>query len=199
MTDATDAIDDIHDFWFGDIEADGLPSAEQGQLWFIKKPETDRLITARYAELLAQAAAGELDHWAETDRGLIALVIVLDQFSRNIHRDSPAAFAADHRALALALGAINAGRDRAMPLIHRVFLYLPLEHAEDLALQERCVELFEALVAENDSERVRDFASYAHSHRDVIARFGRFPHRNKLLGRPTTAEEEAYLDEHGGF
>jgi uncharacterized protein (DUF924 family) len=195
----TDAIDDIHHFWFGEIAADGLPDAEQGRLWFIKKAETDALITARYADLLAQAAAGALDHWAKTDRGLVALIILLDQFSRNIHRDSPAAFAADDRALTLALAAMDAGRDSAMPLIHRVFLYLPLEHAEDLALQDRCVELFNALVDENDSERVRGFANYAYSHREVIARFGRFPHRNKLLGRDTTAEEEAYLAEHGGF
>jgi len=195
----TDAIDDIHAFWFGELKADGLPDAERGQLWFTKKAETDRLITERFAGLLEQAAAGALDHWAETDRGLIALIVLLDQFSRNIYRDSPAAFAADDKALALVLAAIDAGRHSTMPLIHRVFLYLPLEHAEDIDLQARCVELFEALVAQNNSEQVQGFARYAHAHREVIARFGRFPHRNKVLGRNTTAEEEAYLAEHGGF
>lgn len=195
----TDAIDDIHDFWFGELKADGLPDAGQDRLWFTKKAATDALISARYADLLKHATAGELDHWAGADRGIMALVILLDQFSRNIHRDSPTAFAADPKALTMALAAIDAARHHAMPLIHRVFLYLPLEHAEDLALQDRCVALFDALIAENNSERVRGFVRYAHAHREVIARFGRFPHRNKLLGRDTTAAEEAYLAEHGGF
>ncbi len=195
----TDPIDAIHDFWFGALGADGLPDPEKDRLWFVKRAETDTLIARHYADLLAQAATGELDHWADTDRGLIALVVLLDQFSRNIHRNSAAAFTADERALGLALAAIDAGRDASLPLIHRVFLYLPLEHAEDLATQERCVALFEALAAENDSERVRGFADYAHAHRDVIARFGRFPHRNDLLGRATSPQERAYLEEHGGF
>lgn len=195
----TDPITDIHDFWFGELAGDGMPDPAQDKLWFTKRPETDALITERYGELLSQAASGALDHWAKTDHGLMALVLLLDQFSRNIHRDSPAAFAADDKALALALAAINAGRDASLPLIHRVFLYLPLEHAEDLAMQERCVLLFEALVEENDSERVRGFAVYARAHRDVIARFGRFPHRNRVLGRATTEEERAYLQAHGGF
>ena len=195
----TDDIDDIHAFWFGELDEDGLPDPAQDRLWFTKRAETDRLITERYARLLEQAALGKLDEWATTDRGLIALIVLLDQFSRNIHRDSPEAFAADDRALALALAAIEAGRDAGLPLIHRVFLYLPLEHTEDLAVQDRCVALFESLTEENDSARVRGFVDYAHAHRDVIAHFGRFPHRNNLLGRETTEEELAYLKEHGGF
>jgi len=195
----TDDIDNIHAFWFGELDEDGLPDPEQDRLWFIKRAETDSLIAERYTRLLEQAAGGKLDDWADTDSGLIALIVLLDQFSRNIHRDSPEAFAADHRALAIALAAIDAGRDMALPLIHRVFLYLPLEHAEDLAVQDRCVALFESLTEKNDSPRVRGFVEYAHAHRDVIAHFGRFPHRNNLLGRETTAEELAYLKEHGGF
>lgn len=195
----TDPIEDIHDFWFGELDENGMPDPQRDRLWFTKRATTDAAITERYAPLLEQAQAGELEHWADSGRGLVALVVLLDQFSRNIHRDSPAAFAADDRALALALAALDAGRDRALPLIHRVFLYLPLEHAEDLALQDRCVALFAALVAENDSARVRGFADYAQAHRDVIALFGRFPHRNQLLGRTSTPEELAYLSEHGGF
>lgn len=194
-----DPIDAIHDFWFGAIGDDGLPHPARERLWFTKRAETDALIKERFAGLLARAVAGELDHWADTDRGLVALVVLLDQFSRNIHRDCAGAFAADDKALDLALTAIDTGRDAALPLIHRVFLYLPLEHAEDLALQDRCAALFDALVGANDSPRLRGFADYAHAHRDVIARFGRFPHRNKLLGRETTAAESAYLAEHGGF
>ncbi|MDX1733072.1 MAG: DUF924 family protein [Halioglobus sp.] len=193
-----DTIEDIHHFWFGELDENGMCCAAQHSLWFTRSDATDATVRERFGALLKRGAAGELDDWALTDRGLVALVVLLDQFSRNIHRDRPAAFAADPRALELALKVIEDGRHLRLPTIHRVFLYLPLEHAEDLQMQEQCVDLFRAL-SENGNEALQDFTRYAVAHRDVIARFRRFPHRNAILGRSSSAEELDYLRTHGGF
>jgi uncharacterized protein (DUF924 family) len=195
----TDDIEAIHDFWFGELDADGLPASDRNSRWFGANAETDDLCRRRFGACLEQALRGELDHWAETDRGLVALVVALDQFSRNIHRGSAMAFAGDERALARAQEAIDSGRDQRLPAIHRVFLYLPLEHCEDLETQERCVVLFEELEDSMQHPPFANFTRYAVAHREVIARFGRFPHRNALLGRSSSPEELAYMAEHGGF
>ena len=171
---------------------------DRHRLWFGSDAHTDSECLRLFGACLERALAGELDHWAREDRGLVALVVVLDQFSRNIHRGTARAFAGDSRALALASAAIDSNRQRRLPRIHRVFTYLPLEHAEDLAQQSRCVQLFDELAAGGDPQLVQ-FARYAHAHRDVIARFGRFPHRNALLGRSSSEEEERHLQSHGGF
>lgn len=193
-----DAIETIHDTWFGELDAHGLSAPRYHSLWFTKSDATDRSLQQQFGELLRRAQRGELDHWVESDKGLIALIVLLDQFSRNIHRDSAAAFAADPQALAIAQQAISTGRHLRLPLIHRVFLYLPLEHCEDLAVQEQCVQLFEALAAEG-GEALSSYAQYAVAHRDVIQAFGRFPHRNAIVGRTSTAAELEYLNTHGGF
>ncbi len=193
------AIEEIHDFWFGELDEAGLAAADRNSLWFTVSEQTDTVCRERFGDLVDTALAGELQAWAERDRGLVALVILLDQFTRNIHRGTARAFAGDERALALAQHAIETGHYQRFPAIHQVFLYMPLEHAEDLEVQEECVTLFAALSEVTGSPQVADFARYANAHRDVIARFGRFPHRNAILGRESSAEELAYMRQHGGF
>ncbi|MFC4528874.1 DUF924 domain-containing protein [Dyella halodurans] len=185
---------DVLDFWF-----DAIAQA----LWFDNDPAFDARIRHRFGVVLEAAARGELDDWAATPGGWLALLIVLDQFSRNIHRRDARAWAADPKAQAIALAGIATGDDLRLSPLQRLFAYLPLEHAEDSALQRRSVELFEQLLAQSPAtERVRyeDYLDYARRHRDVIDRFGRFPHRNAALGRTSTPEESAYLSGPGsGF
>ena len=133
----------------------------------------------------ATPEGGAFDHWAETPRGTLALIILLDQFSRNLHRNSPEAFAADGKAREIARTAIERGIDRMLGEVERMFVYLPFEHSEDLADQDQSVRLFTSLG--------EDMTRYAEDHRDVIRRFGRFPHRNAALGRTSTPDELAYL------
>jgi uncharacterized protein (DUF924 family) len=193
--------DDVLDFWFGADAA--AVDAAVAQRWFARDDAFDAAIRERFGAAVATARDGGLDAWAQNPRGWLALLLVLDQFPRNLHRGSPLAFASDARALDTALAGIGRGDDQALLPIERVFTYLPLEHAEDLAVQERCVHLFMALcdsVAATERERFADFLGYAQRHYDVIARFGRFPHRNAALGRASTPAEQAYLAEPGaGF
>lgn len=195
----TDTIEAIHDFWFGELDENGLCREERHSLWFGASDETDTFCREYFGASLALALDKQLPSWAQTDRGLVALVVLLDQFPRNIHRGTAQAFAGDSLALGLAQEAIASGRHLRLPAIHRVFLYLPLEHCEDLTAQETCVALFAALAKQTGHPQFDEFCRYAIAHRDVIARFGRFPHRNVALGRESSADELAYLDEHGGF
>ncbi len=189
----------VLDFWFGPLTSAGVPEDDRHPLWFRKDPATDANIKTQFGPLVERALAGELNHWADSDDGLIALIILLDQFPRNLFRDTPRAFAGDPLALPLALSAIESGRHRQLPAIYRVFLYLPLEHSEDLAAQDQCVALFRALEADSSAIAKANFRQFAEAHRDVIARFGRFPHRNSIVGRESTTEELAHLESHGGF
>ncbi len=172
---------DILDFWW----SAGLKK------WFGSDEAFDAEIRERFGAAIDAALAGEFDDWAETPHGALALLLLLDQFTRNARRGSAEAFAGDAKALAVAARAVDAGFDRAYPKPMRMFFYLPFEHSEDLADQERSVDLFRRL---GDPEGYL----YALIHLDAIRRFGRFPHRNVLLGRETTAAEQAYLDD-GGF
>ncbi len=159
--------------------------------WFEADSAFDREITARFLETYEAGMRGELDHWERSTYGAFALVLLFDQFPRNMFRGTPRAFASDEKAKAIADRAIAAGRDKAVdPEVH-TFFYLPYMHSELLADQERCV----ALMAESGKQ---ENIKYAEIHRDAIARFGRFPHRNEILGRQSTPEEIAYLDG-GGF
>lgn len=160
------------------------------KFWFAKDETFDGRCRAFEAEHHA-AARRELAHWETNAEGALALLILLDQFPRNIFRGSPHAYATDTMAQAIAARAIEKRFDAAADSELRVFFYLPFEHAEDLALQERAVQLVEAM-------RNPEYTRFAILHRDIIARFGRFPHRNRMLGRETTAEEQAFLDG-GGF
>jgi uncharacterized protein (DUF924 family) len=158
------------------------------------------VVIERFATTLAAATAGRLDHWARTPRGRLALVIVLDQFPHHIHRDQPQAFATDPQSLALSLDALESGENKKLAPIERVFLYLPLEHAESLDMQDQSVSLYEQLTLEAaaDERALFDgFLDYARKHRDVVARFGRFPHRNKVLGRASTPDELEFLKQPG--
>jgi len=158
--------------------------------WFGGGAAFDAAVRDRLGPLWTRAAEGLLDGWAVEPRGLLALVILFDQVPRNIFRGTARAFAGDARALALARLAVDRGFDQGMSVDERLFLYLPFEHAEDLADQERSVALFRAL---GDA----DYLDYALRHKDVIERFGRFPHRNAILGRPSTAAELAFLEQPG--
>jgi len=177
--------DDVLAYWFA-------PGPERPTRWFRGDAATDADCRQRFAATLDAAARGELDEWTATPRGRLALIVVLDQFSRNVHRGTPRAFAHDARALALCLDGLARGDDRALAPEERAFFYLPLEHAEDAAMQARSVACFEALAAEAP-EQCAGFLPWAREHRDVIARFGRFPSRNATLGRRSTPDEEAFL------
>ena len=191
------------DYWFGKLDAAGLPPDDRYSLWFSAHPDVDAQLRTAFGELPARADAGGLDDWLVTPEGRLAAILATDQLPRNLHRDSAEAFAQDPQSCAWALAGIELAADRALPPIQRVFFYLPLEHAEDLGLQDQSVTLFEQLEREAPAGGARMFAAftdYARKHREVIARFGRFPHRNGVLGRATTDEEARYLAEHGrGF
>lgn len=194
---------EVLQYWFGDAAADAEVIATNGARWFRGGDAVDADIRARFSDLHAQAAGGQLDDWLATPRGRLALVIVIDQFSRNLFRGDARAFAHDARARDWVVDGLDAGADRALRPIERVFFYLPLEHSESLADQDRCVALFAALRDEVPASLRAAFdgyLDYARRHRDVIARFGRFPHRNVVLGRTSTAEEAEYLRQPGaGF
>ena len=190
----------VLDFWFGPPGTAAEIAGRQTKLWFGKSPENDQRVIERFADTLGAASQGVLDHWAGTPRGRLALLIVFDQFPHHIHRDQPQAFATDSQALALSLDALAAGEDQLLAPIERVFLYLPLEHAESLAMQDLSVSLYERLAREAAADEralFDDFLDYARKHRDVVARFGRFPHRNAILGRPSTADELEFLKQPG--
>jgi len=191
-----ETIQSILGFWFGDAADDTAAAASQAGLWWGKNDEADRQIGERFEAMLQQAAAGELDAWKQTPQGRLALILLLDQFPRNIYRGTPQAFAYDARARQLTLEGLESGDDKALRPIERVFFYLPLEHAEDLSLQQRCVALFEQLQSSLPEEVAKvfgGFTDFAHKHLVIIERFGRFPHRNDTLGRESTAEEIAFL------
>jgi uncharacterized protein (DUF924 family) len=180
---------DVLDFWFG---APG--SSEHGtqrKAWFVKSDAFDRAIAARFGATIEQALRGELAAWAATPEGALARIVVLDQFTRNAFRGDRRAFAGDAQALAAASALVGARQDEALPPLLRAFAYLPFEHAEGLAMQDEAVRLFTRLVA--DAPELQAMLDYAHKHRAVIERFGRFPHRNAILGRRSTAEELEYI------
>ena len=157
--------------------------------WFSKNPELDAEIGRRFEQLHHAAARGELSDWAGHWQGSLALLILLDQFPRNLFRGSAHAYATDSLALSIAEQALKAGHDVAADARMRIFFYLPFEHSELLENQDRCVVLCCGL----DAETGGNLSEWAHVHRDIIARFGRFPHRNAALGRQSTAEEVAFL------
>jgi len=179
-------------FWFGAPDAPdyGRPR----EVWFKKDTDFDDRIRDQFGALHERAAAGELDEWAEDAFGCLALIILLDQFSRNLYRDDARAFANDVSARALARRAIERGFDRAVLPEMRTFFYLPFEHSEDLEDQKLSVSLVESNDGVADPENMRD---YARRHFEIIGRFGRFPHRNAALRRVSTPEELAFLEEPG--
>lgn len=192
-------IDELHSFWFGQLDTQGMSPQAQQARWFKSSEDTDEHCRRHFGDRVREAIDGGLGDWEASDRGLVALVLLLDQFTRNIYRGTAEAFAGDNRALAMSQACIASGRILRLPAIHQVFLLMPLEHSESLAVQEQCVTLFEELAARTGLAQIADFGRYAVAHRDVIARFGRFPHRNAALQRTSTAEEIEHLNTHGGF
>lgn len=184
---------EILGFWFG---APGSP--EHGTvraLWFTKSDATDGLMRARFATEVEAALRGDRDAWAATPRGALALILLLDQFTRNIHRDTARAFAGDVQALNLARGLVEHGTDLTLQPHERWFVYMPFEHSEYLADQHEGVRLFEQLAADGLAAPL----PWAIKHREVIEQFGRFPHRNGILGRASTPEEVAFLQQPGSW
>lgn len=184
--------DAVLQYWFGPRGGD-----EWGKLrrmWFGGGTAVDDEIRARFGELHARACAGAADDWQRSADGCLALLIVLDQFSRNLHRGTAGAFAADDKARQIARAAVDRGQDRRVLPIQRWFFYLPFEHAENVDDQRLAVALFSTLPADPSREMAVD---YARKHLEIIERFGRFPHRNAMLDRESTAEETKWLAEGG--
>lgn len=172
---------DILGFWFTDTDP---------EQWFKKDDAFDAVLQDKFEPTLGKALAGKLDGWADTLDGCLALIIVLDQFTRNIHRDTPRAFAGDEMALALALRCIDRGYLETPDTNYRHFMLMPLMHSEDLSIQDMSLPLFE----KHTQPRTLDFAQ---RHRDIVAKFGRFPHRNAILGRPSSSAETEFLTQPG--
>jgi uncharacterized protein (DUF924 family) len=183
-------------FWLGDALESDWPEGNRSQLWFGGGTEQDRLITQRFGRLVEQALAGGLVDWEVTLPSRLALIILLDQFTRNVYRGQAQAFAGDARAQQLVLHTLAQSEDRQLPRVARVFLYMPLMHAEDLALQDACVARFTEL-AENAPPELRQTLAgnlrFAQEHRDIVAAHGRFPYRNAAMGRENTPEEALFL------
>lgn len=187
---------DILEFWLGEGFASGWPGRDMGKQWFGGGAELDRQVAGRFGAQVAEALAGGLARWEAGPLERLALVILLDQFPRNMHRGQAQAFAGDTRAQQLVRDALAQGMDGKLPWVGRMFLYMPLMHAEDLPLQEEGVRRFRQLAADApDALRVTLTSSlrFAEQHRDIIARFGRFPYRNQALGRSSTAPELEFL------
>lgn len=188
------AAQDVLDFWFG---AGDRPHAE----WFRKDPAFDDAVRVRFGALIERALQGGIDDWARWPLPALpalpalARIVVLDQFTRNVFRDTPAAFSGDALALAAAQELVASGQDRSLAPLQRWFVYLPFEHAEDRAAQQQSMHLFGQLADEHAA--MADALEWARRHQVVIERFGRFPHRNAILGRVSSAEEAAFLREPG--
>jgi uncharacterized protein (DUF924 family) len=188
------------DWWFGPLTTAGEVAAARNGLWFGKRDSQDTEARERFGALVEQALTGELAEWAEQAEGWLALVLLLDQLPRMIHRDSPRAFAGDVRARQLVLDGLDGAHEAALAPIQRVFVYLVLEHAEDLLLQDEALRRFSRLLdgsAATERTLFAGFLDYAEQHHRIIARFGRFPHRNATLGRPSSEEELRFLEEPG--
>ncbi len=185
---------DVLDFWFGQP-----PTSTPLKQWFVKDAAFDRSIQQRFGAVIDAALATGLEDWpspgCSEPEVRLAHIVVLDQFTRNVFRDTPRAFAGDARALALAQALVASGGDLRLSVYQRWFAYLPFEHAEDMAMQAESLRLFEALAAEHP--QAADALLWAQKHQAIVARFGRYPHRNLVLGRLTTLEEQAFLQEPG--
>ncbi len=180
-------IDEVLSYWFGDAAG-----ADPQKKWFDGGPDVDAEISSKFAALVEQARAGQLDAWGSTPRGALAWLILVDQFSRNLYRNRPEAFACDPEALAWARA--HLAMFASLPAIQQLFALLPFEHAEDLEAQKQGIVLMTKLALGDEAfDQLAQGIEFARKHLDVIARFGRFPHRNAMLGRISTADEADYL------
>ncbi len=189
---------ELLDFWFGELDENGIPDRDHRNRWFRSDRAFDQEIRRRFLSLVLFASEQGLDHWRKAAGGSLAEIILLDQFTRNIFRGGGAmAFDNDRLARQLCRGAMQRGQDLELPPVERAFLYMPLQHSEKLADQELSVECYQQLSATTDGvlgDFLGSFLQSARDHRDIIARFGRFPHRNKALKRVSSQDEQAYLE-----
>ena len=203
MSNGQSAWQPILDYWFGRTDDDVDCANQKASLWWGKSPDVDADIRERFEPMLQLLVNGGNHYWLKFPESRLSAIIVLDQFSRNIYRDSSIAYSADLLALNWCLSGIHEKLEKQLRPIEQVFFYLPLEHAEDLSLQHLCVERFQQLVEEvpvSQRETFVGFLDYAEQHAAVIEQFGRFPHRNEVLGRESTPDELAYLVQPGsGF
>jgi uncharacterized protein (DUF924 family) len=189
-------IDAILDFWFMDKELSAPQIDGRMDVWFGADSVFDEEIAREFADDVELAAEGKLDHWADEPRGRLALILLLDQFRRNIYRNGPEAFACDKAALKLCVEGAMEKKDKGLSPIQRAFFYMPLQHAESRKVQQKAVSIYNKLaeaVSPTYRETFETMAQFAELHADIVERFGRFPHRNVILNRENTAEEEEYL------
>ena len=189
-------IDSVLRFWFKELELSAPQIDRRMDIWFGEDEIFDHEIRKDFADDIDLASRGRLDHWCHQPQGRLALILLLDQFRRNIYRGTAKAFACDKAALKLCVEGAMAKTDRGLPPIQRAFFYMPLQHAESRKVQERSVALFNKLagaVSPTYRETFATIAQFAELHRDIIEKFGRFPHRNQVLGRENTPEEDEYL------
>jgi len=192
----SDKIHELLDFWFGDLGQADLPTSDRTNLWFGENEQLKKAMLAKFKDHYLQAIEGQIETWAESPRGRLALIILLDQFSRSMHRNSPGAFQQDEHAQELCLEGLQQKMDQSLTLIERVFFYMPLVHSENSERQEQSIRLFQTLVQLSMTETTQVyqlFLAYAYAHFRVIKEFGRFPQRNSILGRQSTDAEVAFL------
>ena len=189
-------IEAILSFWFKEQELSAPQIDRRMDIWFSEDPVLDLEIEKEFANEVEAASDGKLNHWAVDPHGRLALIILIDQFRRNIYRNSAAAFSKDKLALRLCVEGAMEKKDKDLTPIQRVFFYMPLQHSESPKVQAKSLELFDRLaetVSLTERETFRTVAQFAELHKDIVDQFGRFPHRNKLLNRENTAEEAEYL------
>ena len=192
--------EDILDFWFGELNELGCAAPNQRKLWWTKSDAFDDAIRAKFASDYESIVAGDRERWRATPQGALAYIIVLDQFSRNMFRNTPTMFAADPLAREVCCEGLDAAFDDDLAFDERVFFYLPLEHSEDAPDHERCHDVFSRLCEEAPESLKADaeyYLDFAKRHREIIERFGRYPHRNEVLGRVSTPEELEFLKQPG--
>lgn len=191
-------VETILRFWFGQVEETVVPSENRARIWFGESPEVDAEIQSLFSTDLKNAVAGDYAVWEKSARGQLALILILDQFSRHVERGTPRAFAQDDYALSICIRGMEQEKDHELSLIERVFYYFPLLHSEHLRYQEASIASYEMLIELAFPEtRViyESFFKFANHHYSIVRRFGRFPQRNLILSRESTAEEERYLKE----
>ena len=189
-------IEAVLEFWFKDKSLSAPQIDGRMDVWFGVDPLFDEEVARRFGDDVAKASEGQLDHWAQEARGRLALILLLDQFRRNIYRNRPEAFALDKAALKLCVEGAMEKKDLGLSPIEKVFFYMPLQHAESPKVQKKSVEIFDKLstaVSATYKETFETVAQFAELHADIVEQFGRFPHRNRILGRPNTPEEDEYL------
>jgi len=196
----SDPIEDVLDFWFGEVNELGCSSPEHRKRWWTKSDAFDEAIKSHFVNDYEAVVAGDRDTWRNTPRGTLAYIIVLDQFSRNMFRGTPEMFTADELAREACCEGLDEGFDAELAFDERVFFYLPLEHSEVVADHQRCIELFTELVdcaPEPLEAAAKNYLDFAKRHKTIVERFGRYPHRNETVGRASTLEEAEFLKEPG--